>query len=91
MIRIPCPWCGVRDETEFAYRGDASVRRPGGEAPAEAFHDYVYARANPAGWHVEWWHHVHGCRQFLKVLRHTVTHEVRTAVAADADIAVPEA
>ena len=25
MLRISCPWCGVRDEVEFRYRGDASV------------------------------------------------------------------
>ena len=28
MHRIDCPWCGPRDEAEFAYRGDATVRRP---------------------------------------------------------------
>ncbi len=26
---IPCPWCGVRDETEFRYRGDATLRAAG--------------------------------------------------------------
>ena len=25
---IPCPWCGERAHTEFAYGGDATVRRP---------------------------------------------------------------
>ena len=28
MIRIDCPHCGIRDETEFSYRGDATDRRP---------------------------------------------------------------
>ena len=82
MIRIDCPWCGVRDEVEFTYRGDAGVSRPGANAPEEAFHDFVYTRKNPRGWHLEWWHHSAGCRQFLKVVRHTMTHEVRSVSRA---------
>ncbi|WP_448950943.1 sarcosine oxidase subunit delta [Labrys neptuniae] len=94
MLRIACPHCGLRDEVEFRYRGDASVRRPGEEADAEAFHvqafhAYVYERANPAGWHLEWWQHVHGCRQVLKLLRHTVSHEIQAVVARHDEIALP--
>ena len=81
MLRIPCPLCGVRDEIEFRYRGDASLVRPadGGE-----FFPYVYERTNPLGWHAEWWLHVGGCRRLLKVVRHTLTHEIR-AVSGAAD------
>jgi heterotetrameric sarcosine oxidase delta subunit len=82
MIRIDCPWCGRRDEAEFAYRGDASIARPAADAAPEAFHDYVYTRSNPRGWHVEWWYHAAGCRRFLKVVRHTLTHEVRAVLRA---------
>jgi len=89
MQLIPCPWCGPRDEAEFAYRGDATARRPGDDDPAEAFADYVYGRRNQRGWHLEWWHHAQGCRQYVKVLRHTLTHEVRAAGAADARLDVP--
>ena len=28
MLRIRCPWCGVRDEIEYRYRGDATRVRP---------------------------------------------------------------
>ena len=91
MLRIPCPHCGVRDEFEFRYRGDASVRRPEGEAGPEAFHAYVYERTNPAGWHLEWWQHAAGCRQVLKVLRHTVTHEIRAVGLPGDDMPMPEA
>lgn len=84
MHQIKCPYCGTRDEAEFTYRGDATVTRPSAGASAESFHDYVYDRTNPKGWHVEWWHHAGGCRQWIKVARHTVTHEIRaTARAAD--------
>jgi sarcosine oxidase subunit delta len=85
MLRLACPHCGPRDEVEFHYRGDASVTRPAADAAAEAFQAYVYERGNPAGWHLEWWQHVAGCRQTLKVLRHTVSHEV-AAVGLPGDI-----
>ena len=89
MIRIDCPWCGTRDEVEFTYRGDATVSRPAPDAPVEAFHDFVYSRRNPRGWHVEWWYHSAGCAQFLKVVRHTMTHEVSSVVRATETPQVP--
>ena len=76
MLRIACPFCGVRDEIEFRYRGDASVVRPSADAPVATFASFVYERENLAGWYLEWWQHTHGCRSTLKVLRHTVTHEI---------------
>jgi sarcosine oxidase subunit delta len=80
-MRIRCPFCGPRDEAEFAFRGDATVSRPPAGAPADAFAAYVYDRANPKGWHTEWFQHALGCRQWLKIERHTVTHEIRSVVA----------
>jgi sarcosine oxidase subunit delta len=83
MLRIPCPWCGERDEAEFRFRGDATAVRPGPEeAGLEVYHGYVYERANPLGWHCEWWLHVAGCRQLLKVERHTLTHQIRSVTPA---------
>lgn len=76
MHRIDCPWCGKRDEAEFQYRGDATVKRPPFEASEAAFFKYVYERENPKGWHTEWWHHVGGCRKWVKVVRNTLTHEI---------------
>jgi methylglutamate dehydrogenase subunit B len=32
MLLIPCPWCGPRNQIEFTYGGDASVRRPAPDA-----------------------------------------------------------
>jgi methylglutamate dehydrogenase subunit B len=82
VLRIPCPWCGLRDESEFRYRGDASRSRPAAAAGLEAFSAYLYERANPSDWHTEWWLHVAGCRRLLKVVRHTLTHEIRAAEPA---------
>ena len=91
MLRIPCPWCGLRDETEFRYRGDASRRRPAADADASAFHAYVYERGNPLGWHLEWWLHTGGCRRLLKVVRHTLSHEIHAVCAAHEEPSLPGA
>jgi sarcosine oxidase subunit delta len=37
----------------------------------------VFLRDNPKGWFRERWFHVHGCRIWFTVERHTVTHEIR--------------
>jgi len=84
MLRIPCPWCGLRDESEFRYRGDATSPRPPADAGLDAFNAYVYQRDNLRGWHTEWWLHVAGCRKLLKIVRHTLTHEIRSVEAATA-------
>lgn len=86
MLRIPCPVCGLRDETEFVYGGDASFRPPelDSKADAAAWTDAVFLRDNPRGPHREWWQHIHGCRQWLTVERDTQTHEIQGAALARA-------
>jgi methylglutamate dehydrogenase subunit B len=82
---IPCPYCGARDSHEFTYRGSAAGTRPD-PAQAEAvnaFHDYVYLRENPAGDNIEWWYHGAGCRSWLKVLRDTNSHEIKSVVGGE--------
>ena len=86
MIIIRCPWCGERDHTEFTYGADASVRRPAADAPDREWIDYVYLRDNPRGLHDEYWHHVQGCRQWLRVRRDTLSHEISSVTPA----AIPE-
>jgi sarcosine oxidase subunit delta len=72
---IACPYCGARDAQEFAYRGDATVKRPD-PAAAEAVYEYVYLRDNPDGAHREYWYHAAGCRRWLEVERDTRTHAI---------------
>ena len=76
MLLLRCPWCGPRAFVEFTYGGDATKRRPDEGASDEAWHDYVYLRANPVGPRAEHWHHTHGCRMWIKVVRDAVTHGV---------------
>lgn len=84
-MRLPCPYCGLRDAHEFSYLGDASPRRPDPSAPdaADAFHDYVYLRDNPAGALRELWYHAAGCRRWIVVERDTRTHAVAGATLAE--------
>ena len=76
MLLIPCPWCGPRAQVEFAYGGDATLKRPATDASVEAWAAFVYQRANPAGPHDELWFHGAGCRQWFRVRRDTRTHEI---------------
>ena len=85
MMLIPCPWCGRRNQVEFTYGGDATVRRPPPDAPEAAWVDYVYFRDNPAGPLDELWYHGGGCRSWFHVLRDTRTHEI----LASAPVAEP--
>ena len=77
MLRIPCPWCGLRDLGEFRYGGEAGVERP--EDPAacsdQDWADYLYYRNNLKGPQRERWVHIHGCRQWFELSRDTLTHE----------------
>ncbi len=76
MLRIPCPYCGTRDEIEFHYGNDAHVARPGPEVSDAEWSDYLFNRRNPRGVHYERWCHVFGCGQWFNVARDTVTHEI---------------
>jgi heterotetrameric sarcosine oxidase delta subunit len=79
-MRIPCPFCGERDLSEFSYLGDAGYRRPEfGSENVEEFYEAVYLRDNPAGPHEELWYHAFGCCSWLIVARNTRTHEILAA------------
>lgn len=84
-MRINCPLCGERDRREFYYKGAAvALARPGPDAGAQAWDEYVHLRENPAGKTHDLWQHEAGCGAWIVVVRNTVTHEVyETALAAD--------
>jgi len=82
-MRIPCPFCGERPVDEFSTIGTAELARPEGSPEMADWVEYVYVRANPAGPHREWFHHVGGCRAWLEVTRDTRTHEIIAVRAAD--------
>jgi sarcosine oxidase subunit delta len=76
MLLISCPWCGPRNQIEFTYGGDATLKRPAIDAPERAWFEYVYLRDNPRGPHDELWLHSAGCRSWFKVRRDTHTHDI---------------
>ena len=75
---VPCPWCGPRDEREFAHGGEAHVAHP---ADPDALDDaawgaYLFIRANPAGPVAERWCHTAGCRRWFTLRRDTRTNAI---------------
>jgi len=78
MLRIHCPWCGERDQTEFSYGGQAGLTRPPNpeQVGDGQWAEYLFYRDNPRGPHQERWVHSWGCRQWFNVVRDTLTHEI---------------
>jgi heterotetrameric sarcosine oxidase delta subunit len=74
MLQITCPWCGPRDEPEFHYGGEGKLIPP--QASDAEWAGVLYHRPNPVGRSEERWVHWAGCRQWLHVIRDTVTHEI---------------
>lgn len=76
MLRIPCPFCGERDYTEFAFWGDARFPRPANpqELSDNEWTERLFHRDNPAGQYLEYWHHALGCRGWFIIQRDTRTH-----------------
>jgi sarcosine oxidase subunit delta len=78
MLLITCPWCGAREESEFAPGGEAHIQRADTQTASDRdWAEYMYYRTNPKGLHVERWLHALGCRRWFNVARDTVTHEIR--------------
>ena len=78
MLKIPCPWCGERDELEFSYGGQAHIaypREPHGLSD-EQWAQYLFMRDNPKGVMRERWVHTQGCRRWFNVARNTVTNAI---------------
>jgi sarcosine oxidase subunit delta len=76
MLRIPCPYCGVRDEPEFIFGGPSHITRPALEVDDATWTQYLFDRENPAGLHHERWLHAYGCGLWFNVARNTLTHEL---------------
>ena len=53
MLYIFCPHCGSRSQNEFAYGGDATVKRPelNKEISDQDWDNFVYLRKSPRGKH----------------------------------------
>jgi sarcosine oxidase subunit delta len=75
MYLIPCPYCGPRAQAEFIYeRTTDSVVDP--TVPVDEAMQTLFTRANPMGLDDEIWRHTYGCRAWLVLTRHRVTHAI---------------
>jgi heterotetrameric sarcosine oxidase delta subunit len=81
MLLLPCPYCGARDQSEFAYGGEAHIARP--EKPEtlsdEEWAEFVFMRTNTKGPLAERWNHASGCRRWFNLIRDTATDKVYVA------------
>ena len=78
MLKINCPICGNRDETEFSCGGEAHIARPiaDNKLTDTAFSEYLFMRDNPKGVFLERWCHTSGCRRWFNLARDTISHEI---------------
>jgi sarcosine oxidase subunit delta len=72
-LLVPCPFCGERPYTEFAFGGELRATT---SPDAEADFARLYLRENVAGVQEERWFHAFGCRRWLTVRRDTTTNAI---------------
>jgi heterotetrameric sarcosine oxidase delta subunit len=89
MITLPCPWCGPRNVTEFAYGGETVARPDAATVTPAEWRVYLYVRANQAGPVTETWLHRAGCRRYLVVERDTTSNEVLAVRRAGRAVKTP--
>jgi sarcosine oxidase, subunit delta len=77
MLLITCPWCGERDQSEFAYGGQAHIARPTNSASMTdaEWAEFVFLRDNTKGLFAERWMHGSGCRRWFNAVRNTATDQ----------------
>lgn len=77
MQQFPCPFCGLRDETEFHFAAEAGKPRPepAEHVSADRWAAYLYLSAAPKGPAHEIWVH-RSCGEFFLMTRNTETRAV---------------
>lgn len=77
MQQFPCPFCGLRDEREFHFAGEAGKIRPDTtqDISDADWADYLFFCANAQGRSREIWVHT-TCQEYFIMERDTVTMEV---------------
>jgi sarcosine oxidase subunit delta len=82
MMRIDCPHCGPRAQAEFTYERTLDSIVTVEMAADEAMRG-LFERTNPRGLDDELWRHSFGCRQWLVLRRHRMTHAIETVATFD--------
>ncbi|NKB63465.1 MAG: sarcosine oxidase subunit delta [Gammaproteobacteria bacterium] len=78
MLLLHCPFCGPRNEIEFAHGGPEKKRRPDSTSDIEdeMWIEYLTVSRNPIGPVAERWWHVRGCGGWFTIYRDTRTHDI---------------
>ena len=78
MLKIPCPFCGPRNEVEFVHGGPLKDKRPKDASQLEdqAWIEYLTVPKNPLGPVQERWWHVRGCSSWFTITRDTHSHDI---------------
>jgi heterotetrameric sarcosine oxidase delta subunit len=87
MMQISCPHCGPRAQGEFVYERTVDSVVTLDMTPDVAMAT-LFTRANPRGLDEEIWRHTFGCRAWMVLTRHRVTHVIE-AVRAVGPEALP--
>jgi len=79
MFLVECPYCGLRDESEFTYGGEAHIARPvdPDALTEQEWGNYLFFRTNPKGPHKERWVHTYGCRRWFNAVRDTASYQFK--------------
>ena len=77
MQQFPCPFCGLRDEREFHFAGEAGKSRPDttGKVSSADWASYLYTQKNLKGEVREVWMHT-PCSELFILCRDSVTMAV---------------
>lgn len=76
MQLFSCPFCGLRDETEFHYVGEPKARPEPAESVSDAdWGKYLWTNANPKGVGREIWLHL-TCMESFFMTRDTANAAV---------------
>ena len=78
MLYIKCPYCGLRNETEFSCGGESHIVRPNNNnnLSNKEWAEFLFSRHNPKGVFLERWVHSSGCRKWFNIVRNTLTNEI---------------
>lgn len=86
MQLFKCPFCGLRDETEFVFGAEAGKQRPepAAQVPDADWSRYLHMNANPKGPSREVWVHM-TCGEFFLMERDTLSHAVLASASIERD------
>lgn len=80
MMQVDCPHCGPRAQDEFVYERTVDSVVALDASPEDAMRT-LFTRANPRGVDEEIWRHTFGCRAWIVLTRHRVTHVIEAVRA----------